>query len=128
MAMNDNLAKKYNLHTEIHQPEPIPKGEPIKKSAPSTVKRGITRIEKMVMGVFGVAFVGLLVASISLEMQVSTTSREFQDISNQITQTETVNSNLEQNVQELSRYDRVYSIAEDRGLELNEENIKNVKP
>jgi len=128
MAMNDNLAKQYNLHTEVHQPKPIPKEEPRKETKPSIVKRGVTRIEKMVISTFGFAFIGLLIASISLEMQVSTTSREVQDISSQVAQTETVNSNLEQNVQELSRYDRVYSIAEERGLELNEENIKNVKP
>ncbi|PJH64038.1 cell division protein FtsL, partial [Salmonella enterica] len=113
---------------EVHQPKPIPKEEPRKETKPSIVKRGVIRIEKMVISTFWFAFIGLLIASISLEMQVSTTSREVQDISSQVAQTETVNSNLEQNVQELSRYDRVYSIAEERGLELNEENIKNVKP
>lgn len=128
MAMNDNLAREYNLHNEVHQPNPIPKEEPKKEAKPSVVKRGLTKIEKAVIGVFGVAFLGLAIGSLSFEMQVSTTSMDVQDLSAQIAETESVNSNLEQNVQELSRYDRVYNIAEERGLELNENNIENVTP
>ena len=36
------------------------------------------------------------------------------------------NRNLEQEIQELSRYDRIIAVATELGLELNEANIKNV--
>ena len=36
--------------------------------------------------------------------------------------------NLEQHVQELSRYDRIHEIAEEYGLELHEKNIRNLSP
>ena len=39
----------------------------------------------------------------------------------------TENNNLEQNIQELSRYDRVYSIGEQSGLNYSEDNIRNVE-
>ena len=35
-------------------------------------------------------------------------------------------SNLTQEAQELSRYDRVMNIAKEHGLEMNEDNIRNV--
>ncbi len=36
------------------------------------------------------------------------------------------NQNLEQEVQELSRYDRIIEIAKELGLEMNEANVRNV--
>ncbi|RFP39455.1 cell division protein FtsL, partial [Klebsiella oxytoca] len=90
-------------------------------------KNVFTRLEKLVMGVLGAGVFGLLIANISMNIHLSSTNRELQDMNNQIAETEVVNENLQQNVQELSRYDRVYEIARQNGLELNEENIRNVE-
>lgn len=63
---------------------------------------------------------------ISLSMQVSTMNRSIQDIKAEASMVQVENTNYEQNVQELSRYDRVYSIAKENNLEMNENQIRNV--
>lgn len=127
MAMNDNLARQLNTQPQIQpQQQPRPSQEPLHRNQPQ--KRGLTRLEIGIVTVFGIILFVLLVANISIAMQVSTTSRSLQDITRQTDETHIVTENLEQNVQELSRYDRVYEIAENYGLEMNEANIRNVLP
>jgi len=126
MDSNDNLARKYNVESTAY---PLPKKEVTPKEKPKVERKKnvFTRLEKLVMGVLGAGVFGLLIANISMNIHLSSTNRELQDINNQIAETEVVNENLQQNVQELSRYDRVYEIARQNGLELNEENIRNVE-
>jgi cell division protein FtsL len=127
MAMNDNLARQINMQPQVQpQTQPTPQKQPVHSPRPS--RRGLTRIEVAILTFFGFVLFGLLVANIALAMQVSTTSRSVQDITRQTEETHVVNENLQQNVQELSRYDRVYQIAKEHGLEVNEENIRNVLP
>ncbi|MCD8506404.1 MAG: cell division protein FtsL [Alkalibacterium thalassium] len=75
---------------------------------------------------FGLVLFGLAVVHIALSMQVSTINRSIQNIESQAVVTQIENENFEQKVLELSRYDRVYSIAIENGLEMNEEQIRNV--
>lgn len=125
MAMNDNLARQWNTQPEIQpQQQPTPKKQPVHKPS----RKGLTRLEVSLITFFGIILFALLVANIALVMQVSTTSRSVQDTLRQTEETQIANENLEQNVQELSRYDRVHQIAEEHGLEVNEENIRNVLP
>lgn len=127
MAMNDNLARNLTAQAiprPIQQPESQPSGLHTKK----IVKRGITRFEVWAISFFGILLFGLLVANITMAMQLSTTNRMTQDLEQQSTDIVIVNENLEQKIQELSRYDRVYEIAKDNGLEMNEEQIRNVFP
>ncbi|MCZ0717715.1 cell division protein FtsL [Aerococcus kribbianus] len=58
--------------------------------------------------------------------QVVESSKQLQDIEYEIEQVNVEKGNLGQEVQELSRYDRVTDIAKDRGLEMNEDAIRNV--
>lgn len=126
MVMNDdNLARQLNSQVQPQQ-QPIPEKKPV--HIPSPQKRGLTRFEMGVMTFFVILLFGLLVFNIAVAMQVSTTSREVQDINRTSVEMRIENGNLEQNVQELSRYDRVYEIARQYGLEINEENIRNVLP
>ena len=53
-------------------------------------------------------------------------NRSLQDVNVKVTETEIANENLEQNVQELSQYERVHEIAQKYGLELNDENVRNI--
>ncbi|API89146.1 cell division protein FtsL [Marinilactibacillus sp. 15R] len=127
MAMNDNLAREINMQA-IPKPVQQPEYQPGRVHTKKTVKRGITRLEIWVISFFGVVLFGLLVANITMAMQLSTTNRAAQDLRDQSAEIQTVNENLEQNIQELSRYDRVYEIAENNGLKMNEDQIRNVTP
>lgn len=120
--MNDNLARQWANETQpLVQPKNNENRE-IKKR----LHKGLTRIEMTVISLFGLVLLSLAVAHIALSMQVSTTNRSIQDIQSQAAQVQVENNNFEQNVQELSRYDRVYSIAKDYNLEMNEAQIRNV--
>lgn len=129
MAMNDNLARQYQYQAN-HAAQPY--NQPIEKSHSEPIKRTIgttklTRLEKTLIGLFGGLFVGLSIASVSMSSHLTSVSQEVQDINSQINDTTVVNTNLEQNVQELSRYDRVYQIGEEHGLESNNSSIRNVE-
>lgn len=128
MAMNDNLARQWNNTQPDIQPQRQPESTPSESPIHKPQKRGLTRLEMGIITLFSLVLFGLLVANIALVMQVSTTSRSVQDMVRQKEEIEMVNENLEQNVQELSRYDRVHEIAEEHGLQINEENIRNVSP
>lgn len=123
--MNDNLARQLeNVQQPLQQPEPKHEPKKVHKSNPQT--KGVTRLESAVISFFGIVLFGLAVTHIALSMQVSTVNRAIQDIQSQSVVTQIENENFEQKVQELSRYDRVYSIARDYNLEMNEEQIRNV--
>lgn len=62
-----------------------------------------------------------------MSSNLTAVSQEVQDLNRQIEETQVENTNLEQNVQELSRYDRVYEIGREQGLETNDLNIRNVE-
>lgn len=126
MALDDNLAR--NLHSGM--PEKAPQIQPQKPQQPEQVKapkkQGITKAEKFLIAIAGAIIFALGVASVSLEIMVANVNHEVQDTSRSIEQVVVVNDNMSQEVQELSRYDRVYSIAKKHGLEMNEENVRNV--
>ncbi|MER2064302.1 MAG: cell division protein FtsL [Alkalibacterium sp.] len=125
--MNDNLARQLVNETQpLEQPLNQPKKNETRKAETRIHKKGLTRLEILVSSIFGVVLFVLAVGHIALTMQVSTLNRSIQDIEAQAALVQVENSNYEQNVQELSRYDRVYAIAKDNDLEMNEEQIRNV--
>lgn len=92
------------------------------------VPTGISRLEIGLIAIIGLIVFSLLLLNVSSDYGLSTTSREVQDLNNQLQTTKIEIENLEQHVHELSRYDRVYEIANKYGLELHEENIRNLSP
>lgn len=127
--MNDNLARQLSPETElkpIYQPSPQVEKQPQKVHREQHLHKILTRAELIVVSLFAVILLVLAVAHIALSMQVSTTNRSIQDIQFQSATVQIENENYEQKVQELSRYDRVYSIAKDHELNMNEDQIRNV--
>ncbi|EXJ22860.1 hypothetical protein ADIAL_1711 [Alkalibacterium sp. AK22] len=122
--MNDNLARQISSQQPLDQPQI--QQEPQKVHRPTPKPKGLTRLEGAVISLFGMVAFVLAVGHIALSMQVSTLNRSIQDLESQAVITQVQNENFEQEVQELSRYDRVYSIAREHGLEMNEEQIRNV--
>ena len=84
------------------------------------------KIEKLAIGL--VLFVWLMSMFLTLTSQVKLSNRHhtLQNVQSEAALTELNNRNLEQEIQELSRYDRIIAVATELGLELNEANIKSV--
>ena len=127
MALENNLAR--DLHSVM--PEQAPQIQPQRPQqqpahTPGPKKQKLSKVEKILITVASMLIFSLGVACISLEIMVATSNREVQDTNRDIEEISVVNTNLEQEVQELSRYDRVYEIARAHGLEMNEENVRNV--
>lgn len=123
-----NVAIEENYHNPMTQPaeratpsiEPIPQAE--------SVSRGLAKGEIFLMAAIGIIIFVLILINVHSNLELANASRNVQNVNNQIVQTEVEIENLNQNVHELSRYDRIAEIAEEHGLELYEENIINLAP
>lgn len=135
--MEDNLARELELNIEeqtvaVEQPRqkpyrgPIPTIQPIPQNA--AVSKGLSKFEVFLMSAIGLIVFGLVLFNIHSSLELSSTSRDVQDVSVAIAQTEIEIENLQQQSHELSRYDRINEIAQKHGLELHEENIINIAP
>lgn len=131
--MKSNLAQEIEAEEILiesnyaqEQIEPAPVITPGLQELP--VPTGISSLEIVLITIIGLIIFGLLLLNVSSNYSLSTTSREVQDLNNQIQTTTIEIENLEQHVHELSRYDRIYEIANKYGLELHEENICNLSP
>lgn len=124
MALENNLAQ--NIPEQI--PSYFPQQTPDKPAGGAKVhkKKKPFLLEKTLMIIAGAIIFLLIFAVISFEVKIASTNRAVQDTSREIAEATVINKNLEQEVQELSRYDRVYAIAKAHGLEMNEENVRNV--
>lgn len=78
------------------------------------------------MTVIGITAIILLFSSLITQVTLSNQNRSYQDLQQTNVMITTENNNLSQEVQELSRYNRVMEIAEKLGLKMNETNIRNV--
>lgn len=137
--MNDSYGEKsdnlqYNASVEqpyIQEAEkPKEAIEPPIKEQPSyqnqSRRAAWSASDKLLVAFFTLSFSILSIFYISSGIEVSQLDRSVQEINQAIQQTEVENNNYEQNVQELSQYDRIYEIAEKNGLKLNEQNVRNV--
>lgn len=78
------------------------------------------------LAVVGFTALILVFTSLITQVTISNQSRQLQDLQNNNMTISIENSNLNQEVQELSRYNRIMEIAESMGLEMNETNVRNV--
>jgi len=139
--MEDNLAHELEAEEQatvansaqrayeqpVQQPsEAAPSIEPIPQAKP--VSKGLTKFEIGLMMVIGVIVFGLILMNVQSSLALSDASRSVQDVNSQIQETQVEVENLEQQSQELSRYDRINDIAEKYGLDLHDDNIVNIAP
>ncbi|WP_181453148.1 cell division protein FtsL [Dolosigranulum pigrum] len=130
MATNYNVDRQYNHNyraettatSRLHSQE-----QATAKPRHTLVHKGITKAEKIVISIFSVALIAMVVWYLSSAVSVAQANRQVQNLTGRIEVMTTENNNLEQNIQELSRYDRVYSIGEQSGLNYSEDNIRNVE-
>lgn len=137
--MEDNLAHdlEYNqTHLAVEEDYYNPMAQPVERATPSIepirqaepVSMGLSKGEIFLMAAVGVVVFVLILFNVHSNLELANASRAVQNVNNQMTQTEVEIENLNQNVHELSRYDRIAEIAETHGLELYEENIINLAP
>lgn len=94
----------------------------------AVVPKGMASLEIKVMVFIGSLLFALLLLNVHTDLQLAKSSRNVQDLNHQIESTVVEKENLEQHIHELSRYDRIQRIAEEYGLKLHEENIRNLSP
>ncbi|MDN6162262.1 MAG: cell division protein FtsL [Atopostipes sp.] len=129
--MDNNLAEeiKTNKIAEQYDPALKPNKETPLEEIPrkdTTPSKGLSKLEINLISMVVIILFGLLLYNVQTDLQLAQSSRKVQDLNSEIENTQVEIENLEQHVQELSRYDRIHKIAEEYGLDLHEENIRNL--
>jgi cell division protein FtsL len=105
--------------TEPRKGQPEPKGY-------KAVRDKYVKVEKFAITIILLSALVVLMLSLASQVTLSNQNRALQDLQNDSVAIGLENQNLEQEVQELSRYDRIIEIAKELGLEMNEANVRNV--
>ena len=119
------LAEKYvdTMNVAVPTQKPLVRGDLEVTSIPQEKQKAdLLRL----LAVSGFVLAALAVITIVASMIVANKNRQLQDIESQTTLIQRENSTLLQATQELSQYDRVNRIANEQGLKMNEENVRNV--
>ena len=119
------LAEKYvdTMNVPVPTQKPLVRGDREVTSIPQEKqKANFLRL----LAVSGFVIAALAVMTIVASMIVANKNRQLQDIESQTTLIQRENNTLLQATQELSQYDRVNRIANEQGLKMNEENVRNV--
>ena len=85
-----------------------------------------TRLEKAFYGAIIITAITLAVSIIYLQSRSLQIQQEISHLNSQINERETEYNNAKQEVNELSRYDRIAEIAQKAGLTVQKDNIKKV--
>lgn len=119
------LAEKYvdTMNVAVPAQKPLVRGDREVTSIPQEKQKAdLLRL----LAVSGFVLAALAVMTIVASMIVANKNRQLQDIESQTTLIQRENNTLLQATQELSQYDRVNRIANEQGLKMNEENVRNV--
>ncbi len=119
------LAEKYvdTMNVAVPTTKPLGRNERQVDTIPE-VKQHANSIKLFItLGMVIVFFATLTIVS---SMVVANKNRQLQDIESQTTLIQRENNTLLQSTQELSQYDRVNRIANEQGLKMNEDNVRNV--
>ncbi|EJN95144.1 cell division protein FtsL [Streptococcus ratti] len=88
--------------------------------------RTFTRLEKAFYGAIIITAITLAVSIIYLQSRSLQIQQEISHLNSQINDKETEYNNAKQEVNELSRYDRIADIAQKAGMTVQKDNIKKV--
>jgi len=119
------LAEKYVDTLNVSVPKQTPlvrKGQEVTSIPEEKQKANLMQV----LILSGVVLAFLATMTIVASMIVANKNRQLQDIASQTTLIQRENNTLLQSTQELSQYDRVNRIANEQGLKMNEDNVRNV--
>ena len=119
------LAEKYvdTLNVSLPKQTPLVRKDQEVTSIPEE-KQKANLMQVLILS--GVVLAFLATMTIVASMIVANKNRQLQDIESQTTLIQRENNTLLQSTQELSQYDRVNRIANEQGLKMNEDNVRNV--
>lgn len=126
-ALNTN--KKTLKHYAAPVEQVAPKVKPTSPSKTKTVAKKASAVSKqwlMFLLTAFVLFVATLVLLIASRANFVTQSKSLENLQLELSDIQEDKMHAEQQVNELSNYDRLIKIAEENGLEVHEENIRNV--
>ena len=119
------LAEKYVDTLNVSVPKQTPlvrKGQEVTSIPEEKQKANLMQV--LILSEVVLAFLATM--TIVASMIVANKNRQLQDIESQTTLIQRENNTLLQSTQELSQYDRVNRIANEQGLKMNEDNVRNV--
>ncbi|AXF55477.1 cell division protein FtsL [Salicibibacter kimchii] len=87
------------------------------------VEKRFTRGEKYLMAMIGIAIVVTAVLMVSNYASMYGLEQEISQLQSEINQQQQYNEGLEHQVSELSDPERILEIAQDNGMELNDDNV-----
>ncbi|EJE99101.1 cell division protein FtsL [Liquorilactobacillus mali] len=114
------------------QLEAIPKKQeqtaPIHKTLPKvrSTRVPFSGFEIMSAALLSLLFMGMMILVISSKVNLSSTQYELQNVNQKIVEIQNDNVNTKQEVSELSNKSRLMKVAQDAGLTMNDNSIRNV--
>ncbi|MBZ2404673.1 cell division protein FtsL [Liquorilactobacillus hordei] len=114
------------------QLETVPKRQeqatPIHKASPKVKSTRVpfSGFEIMSVTLLSLLFMGMMILVISSKVNLSSTQYKLQNINQKIVEIQNDNVNTKQEVSELSNKSRLMKFAQDAGLSMNDNSIRNV--
>lgn len=91
-----------------------------------TKKVAISKLESLLLVGLGVLTIVLMTALVTVKVSETSSQNSLDAITTKITNTNTNNVNLQQEVSEMTSYDRLSKFAKKHNLKLNNQNVRNV--
>lgn len=111
-----------NYETVQAQPE-----ESVQADASAvTHKVAISKMESLLLFGLGLLTICLMTALVTMKVSETAAQNSLDTVTTQITNTTTNNVNLQQEVSELTSYDRLSSFAKKHNLKMSNSNVRNV--
>ncbi|KRL67920.1 cell division protein FtsL [Companilactobacillus versmoldensis] len=98
------------------------------QAKPTTVthKVAISKTESLLLVGLGLLTLCLMTALVTMKVSMTSAQNNLDSVTTKITNTTTNNVNLQQEVSELTSYDRLSNFAKKHNLKMNNKNVRNV--
>lgn len=120
--MADSSARSY---TTYHVPTPDSK--PQKRVALDPNKVPINKFEKFLIFVGSLTLLVLMVLTVSASVSQTQSQQQLSQIENKVSAKQSANTDLKQEIGELTSTKRLNKVADQKGLHIIENNIRNVR-
>ncbi|EMF0180426.1 cell division protein FtsL [Enterococcus hirae] len=120
----------YDLPEVVDQPEqqlPDSNQEIVRPQSPDKRLKHISVLEKLAVVSIIFSVIALCVLTVMLRTNISGVEKAITTIQTEITQKNQEKTSLVQEKNELSRTERIKKIAEEKGLSINDDNLRKVK-
>ncbi|WP_125589503.1 cell division protein FtsL [Companilactobacillus jidongensis] len=120
--MRESTARNLANYETVEQPQSNPAGAP----KPATHKVALSKLEATLIVGLGFLTLILMVSLVSIKVSMTSAQNNLDHISTQITQVNTDNVNLRQEISEMTSFDRLSAFAKKHNLKMSNKNVRNV--